>query len=114
MESLPAASQQQQQLPISITSLQEPIPKKLLTGILPIIPSSSTATTRTVVQGSTILENSRSVILDPKDDFLVLDDIARDPMIEPIDSALPVISKVSGHPTRPVPDLKRIQALPGQ
>lgn len=95
----------QQTLPISITSLQEPIPKKFLVGIQPIMPP------RTIIQSSMPLaENSRSVILDAKDDFLVLDDIARDPMIEPIDSALPVLKQGQGgsHPSRPVPELKRI------
>ena len=34
------------------------------------------------------MENSRSVILDPKENFLVLDDLQRDPMIEPLDPGL--------------------------
>jgi len=99
----PPPQQIQQNLPISITSLQEPIPKKFLVGIERMMPP------RTIVQSSVpLLENSRSVILDAKDDFLVLDDIARDPMIEPIDSALPVLKQAQGHPSRPVPELKRI------
>ena len=34
------------------------------------------------------MENSRSVILDPKENFLVLDDLQRDPMIEPLEPGL--------------------------
>ena len=34
------------------------------------------------------VENSRSVILHPKDNFVVLDDMVRDPMIEPLDQVM--------------------------
>ena len=34
------------------------------------------------------MEHSRSVILDPKENFLVLDDLERDPMIEPLEPGL--------------------------
>jgi len=68
----------------SITSLQHPIPKKQLTGIQPLV---STAP-RTIVESAApitqqvnkTMETQRSVILHPKDDYLVLDDI-KDPML---------------------------------
>ena len=34
-------------------------------------------------------ETARQVILDLKDNFFVLDDLDRDPMIEPLDNVLP-------------------------
>merc|ERR1712088_861733 len=52
------------------------IPRTLMETVLPDSKSSLAP------------EHSRSVILDPKDNFLVLDDLERDPMIEPL--ALPV------------------------
>lgn len=97
---VPVSSQQQQQqqpatsisnsinsllphAPLSIAALQHPIPKKLLTGVQPLTAQAP----RTIIEsavpiGSTSIktEHARSVILDPKDDALVLDDL-KDPMM---------------------------------
>jgi len=81
--------------PVSIKSLQHPIPQKDLTNVKPLMTTSQIPRTlmETVLPDSKTSvtlapEHSRSVILDPKDNFLVLDDLERDPMIEPLD--LPV------------------------
>lgn len=81
--------------PASIKSLQHPIPQKDLTDVKPLMTTSQIPRTlmETVLPDSKssvslASEHSRSVILDPKDNFLVLDDLDRDPMIEPLD--LPV------------------------
>ena len=82
--------------PVSIKSLQHPIPQKDLTNVKPLmttaqIPRTLMETVLPDSKSSVTLaapEHSRSVILDPKDNFLVLDDLERDPMIEPLD--LPV------------------------
>merc|ERR1719411_790118 len=79
--------------PVSIKSLQHPIPQKDLTNLKPLMTTSQIPRTlmETVLpdsKSSLAPEHSRSVILDPKDNFLVLDDLERDPMIEPLD--LPV------------------------
>ena len=81
--------------PVSIKSLQHPIPQKDLTNVKPLMTTSQIPRTlmETVLPDSKTSvtlapEHSRSVILDPKDNFLVLDDLDRDPMIEPLD--LPV------------------------
>merc|ERR1711936_885146 len=76
-----------------IKSLQHPIPQKDLTNVKPLMTTSQIPRTlmETVLpdsKSSLAPEHSRSVILDPKDNFLVLDDLERDPMIEPLD--LPV------------------------
>merc|ERR1719410_1677774 len=71
-----------------IKSLQHPIPQKELIDVKPLLTSSSIPRTimdnvmTTSIAGT---EHSRSVILDPKDNFLVLDELARDPMIEPLE-----------------------------
>ena len=104
------------QAPTSITALQHPLPKKLLTGVQPVNPP------RTIVESAApVTEHSRSVILDPKEDFLVLDDIGRDPMIEPIDNSLPVKSQprtvaAGAKPILQLGQAKRIttQPLPAQ
>ena len=71
-----------------IKSLQHPIPQKELIDVKPLLTSSSIPRTimdnvmTTSIAGT---EHSRSVILGPKDNFLVLDELARDPMIEPLE-----------------------------
>lgn len=126
--------------PISIKSLQHPIPRKDLTDVKPLMTSQVPRTLiegvltdtkpylqqpRTIVESATpVTEHSRSVILDPKDNFLVLpDELDRDPMIEPID--LPVsqaahrIININGvnhivTNTKTIPDLRRTNILPSQ
>lgn len=82
-----------------IKSLQHPIPQKDLTNVKPLMTTSQIPRTlmETVLPDSKSVslapEQSRSVILDPKDNFLVLDDLERDPMIEPLD--LPAVSQAT-------------------
>ena len=59
-------------------------------------PLLTTAAMPREVLGGVAAETARQVILDPKDNFLVLDDLDRDPMIEPLDSVLPGGVSVSG------------------
>ena len=73
-----------------IKSLQHPIPQKELIDVKPLLTSSSIPRTimdnvLTTSTAGVSTEHSRSVILDPKDNFLVLDDLGRDPMIEPLE-----------------------------
>lgn len=126
--------------PISIKSLQHPIPRKDLTDVKPLMTSQVPRTVmesvltdakpymqppRTIIESATpVTEHSRSVILDPKDNFLVLgDELDRDPMIEPMD--LPVsqathrIININGvnhivTNTRTIPDLRRTNFFPSQ
>merc|ERR1712218_575955 len=60
-------------------------PQKELGDVKPLL---TTAAMPREVLGGVAAETARQVILDPKDNFLVLDDLDRDPMIEPLD--LPV------------------------
>ena len=123
--------------PTSIKSLQHPIPRKDLTDVKPLLTVPRTVMEsvltdakpymqppRTIIESATpVTEHSRSVILDPKDNFLVLDELERDPMIEPMD--LPVsqathrIININGTNhivtnTRTIPDLKRTTFFPSQ
>jgi len=126
--------------PISIKSLQHPIPRKDLTDVKPLMTSQVPRTVmesvltdakpymqppRTIIESATpVTEHSRSVILDPKDNFLVLpDELDRDPMIEPMD--LPVsqathrIININGvnhivTNTKTIPDLRRTNFFPSQ
>ena len=41
------------------------------------------------VLGCVAAETARQVILDPTDNFFILDNLDRDPMIEPLDNVLP-------------------------
>jgi len=126
--------------PISIKSLQHPIPRKDLMDVKPLMTTQVPRTVmesvltdvkpymqppRTIIESATpVTEHSRSVILDPKDNFLVLpDELDRDPMIEAID--LPVshathrIININGvnhivTNTKTVPDLRRTNFFPSQ
>ena len=126
--------------PISIKSLQHPIPRKDLMDVKPLMTNQVPRTVmesvltdvkpymqppRTIIESATpVTEHSRSVILDPKDNFLVLpDELDRDPMIEAID--LPVshathrIININGvnhivTNTKTVPDLRRTNFFPSQ
>ena len=68
-------------------------PQKELGDVKPLL---TTAAMPREVLGGVAAETARQVILDPKDNFLVLDDLDRDPMIEPLDSVLPGGVSVSG------------------
>jgi hypothetical protein len=126
--------------PISIKSLQHPIPRKDLTDVKPLMTTQVPRTImesvltdakpyiqppRTIIESATpVTEHSRSVILDPKDNFLVLpDELDRDPMIEAID--LPVshathrIISINGvnhivTNTKTVPDARRTNFFSSQ
>jgi len=126
--------------PISIKSLQHPIPRKDLTDVKPLMTSQVPRTImesvltdvkplvqppRTIVESATpVTEHSRSVILDPKDNFLVLsDEPDRDPMIEaihlPVSQGTHRIINIDGvnhivTNTKTVPDLRRTNFFPSQ
>lgn len=78
----------------SINQLQHPIPQKELGDVKPLMTSSTIPRSimENVLTDARVqnpgMENSRSVILDPKENFLVLDDLQRDPMIEPLEPGL--------------------------
>jgi len=115
-------------LNLGIKSLQYPIPKKELIDVKPLF---SNMAPRGVVDGAIMkqeqeqehtptTEHSRSVILDAKDNFLVLDELdnggTRDPMIEPLELGLGnhrIVSIngtnhiVTSPPGKHLPDLKR-------
>jgi len=111
----------------SIKSLQHPLPRRDLIDVKPLFANQGL---RSIVEGClpVTTEHSRSVILDAKDNFLVLDDLengthdpGRDPMIEPLelsqlDPATHRVININGtnhvitsnHVNgRSVPDLKR-------
>jgi len=123
----------------AIKSLQHPIPRKDLADVKPLMTSQVPRTVmdsvltdskpfmqppRTIIESATpVTEHSQSVILEPKDNFLVLDELERDPMIEPMD--LPVshathrIIEINGTNhiitnTRTIPDLRRTTFYPSQ
>ena len=83
-----------------IKGLQHPIPQKDLGDVKPLsIPRSVMETVMTEVRSGSnmanIPENSRSVILDPKDNFLVLDDLDRENLMDNLD--LPVSQSQATH-----------------
>lgn len=131
------AQQQQGDLSLSIKSLQYPIPRRDLIDVKPLFTNQAPRTVvdsvltdskqglRSIVEGSlpVTTEHSRSVILDAKDNFLVLDELegqgvhGRDPMIEPLElsqlgQATHKIININGTNhivanSRTIPDLKR-------
>ena len=83
-----------------IKSLQHPIPQKDLGDVKPLsIPRSVMETVMTEVRSgsnmSNIAESTRSVILDPKENFLVLDDLDRENLMDNLD--LPVSQSQPTH-----------------
>lgn len=120
----------------SIKSLQHPIPRRDLIDVKPLFANQVSRTIvdnaisdnkqglRSIVEGClpVTTEHSRSVILDAKDNFLVLDElegggVERDPMIEPLelsqlDPSTHRVININGTnhvitSGRAIPDLKR-------
>jgi len=97
----------------SITSLQHPIPKRFLTGVQPVMSSAP----RSVIDAAN--ETQRSVILDQKEDYLILDDI-KDPMLTAENGMKHhqthriVNIKGTQHiitTSKPIPDLRKINSM---